>query len=83
MIILLLSYILVANFIVSQQYVLESRRARSGQLNILQSGADPAIGDSNNVESLLIFARSIGMIEAKDSAAILDDSGFALNPINR
>jgi len=78
-----LGYVLMANLIISQRYVLESRRARFDQISVSSVESGPAIGGDDELNALLIFARNTGMVEAKDTAVILNDSDFALSGADR
>lgn len=71
----ILVYVIISNALISQKYLLNSLRAEFSRASIQSAGAN----SEKNIESLIHFAENAGMIEAKDTATILMDSGFALD----
>ena len=73
-IIMFVVYVFLANFLAAQKYSFELRQKEFRALN---SGT-VASGDRElTLEELVSYARSEGMVEAKDVDSILQNSGFA------
>ncbi|MEX1064223.1 MAG: hypothetical protein WD898_01985 [Candidatus Paceibacterota bacterium] len=70
-------YIFLSNFITSQKYSLGVLKKEFNQV----SAAASIERDTTDydIPELLEFAQSAGMIEAKDTGTVLEESGFALS----
>ena len=79
LVLLMTAYIFLANLRVAWEYSLNSRKNQLNALNARPLSQN--INSANpDLETLLLFARKSGMIEAKDANSILQDRNFALTP---
>jgi hypothetical protein len=77
---MLLSYIFLSNFVTSQKYALNMKKAEFNQLSAVTASDNKNISDKQDLNSLMTFAQKAGMVEAKDSGKImLEDGNFALS----
>ncbi|MEK7151484.1 MAG: hypothetical protein AAB784_02095 [Patescibacteria group bacterium] len=73
-----LSYVFLANFLVSQKYSLNIKRVEASILHAnLPSTAN--YGTPEDLGAILLFAQKNGMIEARDVNSIIQDRNFALD----
>lgn len=71
----ILAYVIIANMLVSQKYLLNSLKAEFGNRSTQSANVKP----ESDIEFLINFAKTSGLVEAKDTAAILMYSTFALD----
>lgn len=76
---MLIAYIALANFLVSQKYVVTARKAEINRLSASVGAHSQELID-NDLEALLLFAQKSGMVETKDASHILEEGSFALTP---
>ena len=75
-VILFVSYVFLANFLAAQKYSFELRQKEFRAFN--STVAVPSGGVKElTMEELASYARRAGMVEAKDTDSILQNSGFA------
>lgn len=74
----LLAYIFIANFLVSQRYLLETLRRQLSQASTELEQRNSEIENGYNLEQLTVFARTLGMTEAKETDSVFEDNGVAL-----
>lgn len=77
---LALIYIFLANFVVAQKYGLNLRKHELNAVNVKTGFLNNEYQSDQNPEALLVFAKKLGMIEAKEVDSILQDRDFALSP---
>ena len=75
---MLISYVFLINYSISQKYRFDILKRRFEQQQSL-SVTNLAQTDEQTVHQLLSFAHRIGMVEAKDVYALFQDQGFALS----
>ncbi len=80
-IIVLVGYVGIANYQLSQSYRFEVLKHRLDQMNALTDTTNQEIADANSVQALNSFAGAIGMVEAKDVYSLFQDSGVALSTL--
>ena len=78
----MLGYIFASNFLVSKRYILGVRKQQLSQVNAALQAANSELSGKHGMESLLLFAQTSGMIEAKDTGFILEETGVALSGAN-
>lgn len=76
---IVLGYIFLSNFLVSQRYVLSLRKQQFNQLSAKLPSGGAAESGVYGMSDLLLFAQASGMVEAKDIGVILEESGVALS----
>ena len=76
---LFMAYIFLANFLVTQKYSVELRKKEFRTISSSTANPKPSIKETS-MEELLTFARSTGMVEAKDTDSIMQNRGFAVSP---
>ena len=79
MLTVMLGYIFASNFLVSKRYILGVRKQQLNQINATLQAANSELSGKSGMENLLLFAQASGMIEAKDTGFILEETGFALS----
>lgn len=79
MLAVLAGYIFLSNFLVFQRYVLGLRKQQFNQLSVKLPGGGATESGVYNLSDLLLFAQTSGMVEAKDTGVILEESGIALS----
>ncbi len=72
-------YIFASNFLVSKRYILGIRKQQLNQINATLQAANSELSGKRGMENLLLFAQTSGMIEAKDTGFILEETGVALS----
>ncbi len=75
---MMLGYVFLANFLVSQRYVVSARKSQFHQLSLTQPASSLGADDAG-IKELLQFAQKSGMVEAKGSDTIIEDLGVALS----
>ena len=78
-VVLFMAYIFLANFLVTQKYSVELRKKEFRTISSSTANPKPSIKETS-MEELLTFARSTGMVEAKDTDSIMQNRGFAVSP---
>lgn len=75
----MLGYIFASNFLVSKKYVLGVRKQQFNQISAALQAANSELSGNRGMENLLLFAQTSGMVEAKDTGFILEETGVALS----
>jgi len=75
----MLGYIFASNFLVSKRYILGVRKQQFNQISATLQAANSELSGKRGMEDLLLFAQASGMIEAKDTGFILEETGVALS----
>lgn len=75
----MLGYIFASNFLVSKRYILGVRKQQFNQISAALQTANSELSGKRGMENLLLFAQASGMIEAKDTGFILEETGVALS----
>lgn len=70
----ILVYVMLSNIFVSQKYLLNSLKAEFDRESIQSVN----VNSEPDIETLINFAKTAGMVEAEDTSTILMDSAFAL-----
>ena len=76
---MLLTYIFLSNFVISQKYALNLEKSEFNQLSAAIVSGSKEVSNKQDLSRLMGFAQKFGMIEAKDTGVILEDSSFALS----
>ena len=72
-------YVFASNFLVSKRYILSVRKQQFNQIGAALQVASSELSGEHGMEDLLLFAQASGMIEAKDTSFILEETGVALS----
>ena len=75
----MLGYIFASNFLVSKRYILGVRKQQFNQISAALQAANSELSGKRGMEDLLLFAQASGMIEAKDTGFIVEETGVALS----
>ncbi len=75
---LVLIYVFLANFLVFQKYNLSLHKGEIDQVNSKLAAMD-VNRETQSLSELLNFAQKNGLVEAKDTGAMLDNDGFAFH----
>ncbi len=75
----MLGYIFASNFLVSKKYILGVRKQQFNQISTALQAANSELSGNRGMENLLLFAQTSGMVEAKDTGFILEETGVALS----
>ncbi len=75
----MLGYIFASNFLVYKRYILGVRKQQFNQISAALQTTNSELSGKHGIEDLLLFAQATGMIEAKDTGFILEETGVALS----
>lgn len=75
----MLGYIFASNLLVSKKYILGIRKQQFNQISASLQAANSELSGQHGMEDLLLFAQASGMIEAKDTGFIVEETGVALS----
>jgi len=75
----MLGYIFASNLLVSKRYILGVRKQQFNQASTSLQAANSELSGQRGMEDLLLFAQASGMIEAKDTGFIVEETGVALS----
>ncbi len=78
--VMIVGYVSIANFTIAQRYMLDVRKT---QFNSISAELSSTNAGNTDLKQLLLFANQSGMVEAKDTATIIQNSGFALSSDGR
>ena len=76
------SYIFISNFVVSQRYALDAAKLELGGVSADLAVEKDGKATEPAITKVLDYAQNSGMIEAKASDSIVEDSGFAISNPN-
>lgn len=76
---LIVFYLFISNFIVSQKYALNAARLELGgvSVDLAVEGSGEAMEPA--ITKIINYAQNSGMIEARATDSIVEDSGFAVS----
>jgi hypothetical protein len=77
--VLVVAYIFVSNFILSQSYRFDVLKRHLDQSSALLDSASAHGDDGQNLEQISLFAQRNGMVEAKDTYSLFKDSSVAVS----
>ena len=74
---LVLSYVILANRLVSERYALTTGKLRLDQANAALAQQNVLNQRQYSLDDLAVFARQVGLIEARDYETLFTDPGLA------